>query len=472
VGSWAWVLIVVPLLIATLVLIVVTFPRLAGTAWDAVRLQYRELVAALAAGDGAAVALEVLSIAAIGLPVLGMAYLLIRAVRQVATWVWRSTEGRPGRRAVAGLVAVALLAGLGWLWWPQENRYRPIQPYERGALSDAVPAAMLPAGLREGRTARATVLWPASEPLPTAERPALSVVLMPRTEGPRPVPTRSATGTADTPRNVQTWVFPFNLPPAPGQDDNQAIAVNTQDGGVVYDVAFALVWAEGEVNSANSAYALASCADCKTVAVAFQVVIVVGQSNAIAPENLAAAINYNCVSSLTLALAQQLVVTVDGPLTDEASAQIKALWSQIAAFGESLDGLPFAEMRARLTTFEQQLLDIIERDQGLAQDPHSTMSASATDDEPSDQSSTPASQASDTSPQQPTATTTSSLGVDEPTDSASAQPQPSDEPTDSANAQPEPSDLKTTPGQEGDEITTEPTEPEPEPSASDAEPTR
>jgi putative peptide zinc metalloprotease protein len=219
------------------------------------------------------------------------------------------------------------------------------------------------------------------------------------------------------------------------------------------------VWAEGGVSTANSAYALASCADCKTVAVAFQVVIVVGQSNAIAPENLAAAINYNCVSCVTLALAQQLVVTVDRPLTDEASAQIEALWREIAAFGESLDGLAFADIRARLTSFEQQLLEIIERDQGLGQDPHSTTSASASEDESSDnQSSAPGSQASDTSTQQPTATATSSLGVDEPTDSASAQP--------------EPSDLSTTPGQEGDEITTEPTDPEPEPSASDAEPTR
>ena len=257
---------------------------------------------------------------------------------------------------------------------------------------------------------------------------------------------------------MQTWVFPFNRPAAPGQDDNQAIAVNTQDGGVVYDVAFALVWAEGEVNSTNSAYALASCADCKTVAVAFQVVIVVGQSKAIAPENLAAAINYNCRSCVTLALAQQLVVTVDRPLTDEARAQVEALWSEIAAFGESLDGLAFADIRARLTSFEQQLLDIIERDQGLSQDPRSTTSASATEDETSDQSSTPGSQPSDTSAQQPDATATSSLGIDEPTDSASAQP--------------EPSDLSTTPGQEGDEITTEPTEPEPEPSASDAEPTQ
>ena len=202
--------------------------------------------------------------------------------------------------------------------------------------------------------------------------------------------------------------------------------------------------------------------------VAFQVVIVVGQSNSIAPENLAAAINYKCVSCVTLALAQQLVVTVDRPLSDEARAQVEALWSEIAAFGESLDGLTFANIRARLTSFEQQLLDIIERDQGLGQDPHSTTSTSATEDQSSDQSSTPGPPASDTSPQQPEAsdtstqqpeaTATSSLGVDEPTASASAQP--------------EPSDLNATSGQESDEITTEPTEPQPQPSASDAEPTR
>jgi putative peptide zinc metalloprotease protein len=201
---------------------------------------------------------------------------------------------------------------------------------------------------------------------------------------------------------------------------------------------------------------MASCEDCKTVAVAFQVVIVVGQSNAIAPENLAAAINYNCVSCVTQALAQQLVLTVDRPLTDEARAQLEALWSEIAAFGESLEGLAFADIRARLTSFEQQLLGIIERDLGLGQVPNSTTSASATEEEPSGPSSTPGSQASDTPSQPPDPTATSSLGADEPTESASAQS--------------EPSDTSTTPGQER-ETTSEPTEPEPDPSVSGSEPT-
>ena len=45
----------------------------------------------------------------------------------------------------------------------------------------------------------------------------------------------------------------------------------------------------------NEAYALASCRDCRTVAVAFQVVLVVGSVDVVVPQNLAAAVNYACV---------------------------------------------------------------------------------------------------------------------------------------------------------------------------------
>ena len=61
----------------------------------------------------------------------------------------------------------------------------------------------------------------------------------------------------------------------------------------VYDVAFALVWADGtsDVQNTNEAYALASCSACTTVAVGFQVVLVLGQANVVVPENLSAAVN-------------------------------------------------------------------------------------------------------------------------------------------------------------------------------------
>jgi putative peptide zinc metalloprotease protein len=231
-------------------------------------------------------------------------------------------------------------------------------------------------------------------------------------------------------------VFPFNRPTPPDEGDNQALAVNTQNGGVVYDVAFALVWAEGVVDNVNSAYALASCENCKTVAVAFQAVIVVGQSNAIAPQNLAAAINYNCIACVTQALAQQLVVTIDRPLGDGARAQVEALWKQMVAFGEALEGLSFAEIQARLSSYEQQLLTIIERDQGLGQTPRSTASASAT---PTQQSG----------------------GTETSSPSAGA------EPTGSASALQDPSDTNTATASEGTETSSERTEP----SGSASEPT-
>ena len=53
---------------------------------------------------------------------------------------------------------------------------------------------------------------------------------------------QSADGPTGT---AEPWVFPFDKPLPPGEGDNQAAAFNTTDGSVTYDVAFALVWADG-----------------------------------------------------------------------------------------------------------------------------------------------------------------------------------------------------------------------------------
>jgi putative peptide zinc metalloprotease protein len=140
--------------------------------------------------------------------------------------------------------------------------------------------------------------------------------------------------------------------------------VNTEDGSVVYDVAFALVWAEdGEpVDTANEAYAFASCTDCAAVAVGFQVVLIVGQADVIVPENLSAAANYNCVRCLTYALANQLVLTLDGPLSDEGMARLDALWAEIAEFGRNLQNVPLSEIQGRLNAFKEQVMQIVQSD--------------------------------------------------------------------------------------------------------------
>ncbi|WP_418605543.1 hypothetical protein [Georgenia sp. SUBG003] len=155
-------------------------------------------------------------------------------------------------------------------------------------------------------------------------------------------------------------MFPFDRPLPPGEGDNQALAVNTTDGSTVYDVAFALVWADGDtVLSTNEAYALASCTDCRTVAVSFQVVLVLGQADGLAPQNLAAAVNYACLECVTYALATQLVLPVDEPLDEASAARLQELWEEIAAFGATIQDVPLAQIQERLSAYEAQIVELL-----------------------------------------------------------------------------------------------------------------
>jgi putative peptide zinc metalloprotease protein len=377
-----WVLVTVPLLLLSLVLMMVSFPRLLGTAWASLQHQQALLSGSLASGNFADGAVRVLAIAAVVLPVAGVVYMLLRLARQLLTGLWTKTRGRPLQRATALAAVGAVAAGLAWAWWPVPDSYRPVQPYERGTLVDAT-AAVYPVlagpdgALHEGRTGQTVALWPDGTALPTREQPQLSMVLVPRqgaapATAPRqtergqgqPAPDRNQSpGTATGGATPPSWVFPFDKPPAPEEDGNQALAVNTTDGSVTYDVAFALVWAEdGPVDTRNEAYAFASCADCAAVAVGFQVVLIVGQADVVVPENLSAAANYNCVRCLTYALASQLVLTLDGPLSTDGMARLNALWQEIAEFGRTLQGVPLSEIEGRLGAYKEHLMEIIRTD--------------------------------------------------------------------------------------------------------------
>jgi putative peptide zinc metalloprotease protein len=184
--------------------------------------------------------------------------------------------------------------------------------------------------------------------LGTEDEPTLALILLPRDGDAEPA-----------------WVFPFNRPDAPAEGDNQAMAVNTEDGSTLYDVAFALVWADGDdAQQRNEAYALASCRACRTVAVGFQVVLIVGQANVIVPENIAAAVNYECVLCVTYALAKQLVLTLPDALSPDAMADLNEVWAQLLAFGEQIEGVPLSQIHAELDKFEQAIRAIVEREAG------------------------------------------------------------------------------------------------------------
>ena len=379
-----WIVTVVPLMALSMLLMVLSLPRLLGTAWVSLQAQSTRLADAFGAGDILAVLARALGVVAVVVPVLGIGYVVVRLVRRTAAGVWQRTDGRPVRRGLACLLAAALVAGLAWAWWPDAGTYRPVRAWEGGTVLDAVPAGSSSA-LGAGAQGGATTIWPEDAgPLPTADHPALAMVLTPTDGsdgadgGPESSDGSDASDASDAAGSAPTWVFPFDRPLAPGEGDNEALAVNTEDGSVAYDVSFSLVWADDstDVRNRNEAFAAASCQNCRTVAVAFQVVLMLGSVDVVVPENLSTAANYACLECVTYALATQLVVSVPGPLSDSASEQLAAVWADLQEFGRNIEGVPLAELRDRLTDYEARILAVVRPD--LTQAPESTGSATGT----------------------------------------------------------------------------------------------
>ena len=92
---------------------VITLPRVLATAWVSLGAQ-TDLLADYwsPTATSLAVLARMIAILALVLPIAGIAYILIRLVRQVAAGVWTATAGRPLRRGLAVVTAMALVAGL------------------------------------------------------------------------------------------------------------------------------------------------------------------------------------------------------------------------------------------------------------------------------------------------------------------------------------------------------------------------
>jgi putative peptide zinc metalloprotease protein len=471
-----WVLIVVPVLAALAITAILVLPRLAASAWAS----GRELVDAIpreaGGGDVLGVLTSVLELIALTLPVLGsiaVAQQLVRgAVRRGRAW----SAGSPPRTAVAALAGVAALAALAWAWWP-DGQYRPVRSDEDWTLPGLVQAAgVAPAVAADEPPQLAPGKHLAVAMIPrggaTKDRPALFVV---RDRGRTPIAVVSteappaqrssaaangATGPAsgaatatptappaqDEPPAAATTpsappaqasdtsratVFPFKLPDEPRRGDTQAVATGKTDGGVTYDIAYAVVTVKdgADVTQRNGAYALASCKACTTVAVSFQVVLVVGQSDVIAPVNVAEALNVGCPSCVTAAFATQLVVS----LRDEPTP---ALLRRLQQALERLHGIPSLDstdaISKELADIQREIDDALDDSALRANRPTTT---SATETPPS---------------QTPPATTTPATttpATTTPTAPADEEPQPATSTTPSQTPPgPPPEPTTTTPG--------------------------
>lgn len=397
-----WTVVVVPLLASMVLTGVLLFPRLVATAWAGGQVQ----AARLATWDPLVAGAALLKLFALVLPVFAVAMMTLRMVRHAGDRVWAATADHPRRRAVAVVAGLVVLLLLISVWWPS-GQYRAVQAAERGTLGSLVSA---PHAAPSGRRVLAEALVPRTGDGPT-------LLLLPGKDGTRAVLTsgkgQQAPGTA----------FPFRLPAPPRPGDNQALALGTKDGGVVYDVAYALVTvSDGRpVTNANTAYALASCASCTTVAVAFQVVLVVGQANVVAPLNAAVAANAYCLQCTTTALAVQLVVTLN-------SLPSQQVYDQLAVALRSLDdlqGLDTSQLWQAVQTVQAQVLQVLS-DAGLV-DGVTTATASA--------SATPSATPSDTASASATPTATAgSTASPSPEPTATPSPEPTPTPTGSSPA--------------------------------------
>ena len=381
-----WVLLIVPLLLWMMIGTVLLLPRLVATAWLGLQQQVTAFRGGFVDGDVLAVFAAILKMFSLALPVAAGVYLVSRVVRKTFRQVWTRTEEHPGARAAFMLLVGLLVFALALAWWPS-GQYEPVAASERGTLQQAFQLSSSRRPVADDTTTASRFTAPPRpagfEPIAGVE-PQTGYALVPRDpDQPSLLLVRDDDGELRsivtdgdaTTGQTQGLAFPFELPEAPGKGDNQALAVNTGDGTAVYDVSIALVWVkDGEVaDNRNEAYALASCTNCTTVAVAFQVVLIVGQSDAVTPLNVAVAANGGCLSCQTTALALQLVITLNDVPSEEVQRELENLMGRLDDAG-SLQEL-YDEMQA----VQREIVTLL-YEEGLIDENNEPTTATATDD--------------------------------------------------------------------------------------------
>lgn len=123
--------------------------------------------------------------------------------------------------------------------------------------------------------------------------------------------------------------------------DNEAIVANEEDGASLFGFAFDIVRVtDGIVDQTNLALAYSNCEACTTVAVAIQIVLVMGDVTTVTPENVAIAINDECSLCETFAVAYQFVVGIDeGPIhfTGDGMKRLAQIYKEISKMWDDLE---------------------------------------------------------------------------------------------------------------------------------------
>src|SRR5215212_6323619 len=179
---------------------------------------------------------------------------------------------------------------------------------------------------------------------------------------------RSPSSTGSGGNCDKAWPFPFDPPDPAGPGDNRAMACNTTDGSILSDLAVSLLMVTdgSPVYQSNEAHAYANCKECRTIAVAFQVILILGSVDEIAPVNAAVAANYDCKHCDTYAFAYQLIVTITKLPSEGDLKKLTEIISRVRKL--DLNSLSPDEIYLALEKAKRDVLEVLARSDLLGLD--------------------------------------------------------------------------------------------------------
>ncbi|MGH3370771.1 MAG: hypothetical protein ACRDPR_12310, partial [Nocardioidaceae bacterium] len=116
---------------------------------------------------------------------------------------------------------------------------------------------------------------------------------------------------------------------------------------------------------------------CVTRAAAFQVLLLVTDSEVVVPMNAAVAANYECTRCTTEAIAVQLVISLTGMPSAEARQLIDEAMDRVALFESDMDELTGGQIYFLLQATQAEVVRILEAD-GVLPDPGAATTSTAT----------------------------------------------------------------------------------------------
>lgn len=219
--------------------------------------------------------------------------------------------------------------------------------------------------------------------------------------------------------------------------DNVAEAVNQTDGSEIFRLAFAIdrIMSGDPTDPTNLAFAYSSCENCRTTAIAIQVVLSsTPPDQPVTPLNMAVAVNENCQSCETVALAYQIVLHSDEPikLTGEGKQKVRDILERIAALED--EDLTPEELDARTSALVGELAQVLMEDTKPKNASSSKDDETESGDQDPDDSPPPGSTASPGSTVTPAPSTEPSSPAGSP--SPTTEPSPSGTPNVGGSPQP------------------------------------